>query len=353
MAFRIADGVTRRALKEGAPVVAFLVRRNNRYPYDENPDKAPIAPCDLYTLESLPIFGEYDGYGGVSLDKGDDSVAVKVALAQAGGLSWKQLMACGIGDSYQLLSKPGDENKRAYGLFIVHQDTFQRVCKSAWPAVDSDEVLAQQQGKDVAVVVELVNRYLALCNDDNKAYTEKRSREVYLGIQICSLRTSVGFAADGTELDMPELARVLESRDIFGEDFKETLDALKYLTNMPDRAPKPRTVDDVPQYKELLEALWMTQRFYHGLDLFDVTVTPSKRTSGEYTAVKLRLAIADAEALVREQLDWARENGGVEDLPKLDALVQSTQDLADRLSWEMQDARTAVMRNHMEDMEED
>jgi hypothetical protein len=44
MACRIADGVTRRALKEGTPIVAFLVERNKRYPYGDNPNEAPIYP---------------------------------------------------------------------------------------------------------------------------------------------------------------------------------------------------------------------------------------------------------------------------------------------------------------------
>lgn len=354
MACDIADGVTRRALKEGTPVVAFLIGRNTHFPYDRNPNHAPIYPCDLYVFQSLPIFGTYDGAGGLKLRKDDDSVAVKIALAQAGGQSWKNLMDCGVDDSYQLLGKPGDDNKRSYGLFIVHRDVFEMVCQAPPSETGSVASLLDQRDQDVTVVTELVNRYLHLCCDEEALRTDERGQQVYDGIQICSLSTSVGKRADGSRFELPELARVLESRRVFGRDFHDALDELKYLTSLPDRSPTPLTVDDIPQYVELLRALWMTQRFYRGLDLIDVTVAPSKRTRGNVYATKLEFALGYAENLVMEQLNRAREGyGDIDNLPELEALARPIRDLAGRLEHEAQEVCAFVKKEYDECMRDD
>jgi hypothetical protein len=348
MACRIADGVTRRAMDEGTPVVAFLVARNMRYPYKDNPNQAPIAPCDVFAFESLPIYGTFDGYGGVKVS-GDESAAVHLARKQVGGLSWDALMSCGVGDSYQLLGKPGEENKRAYGIFMVHQDVFERVCAAAVARAGKGLTLAEQRDQDVGLVLKLVNRFLEVCQDAPKEYSEERGQQIYHGLQIAGLRTSVGYADDGTELDMPELARIFGSRDIFGDDIQETLRELKLLSSIGSREPKAGNTDEVPHYKGMLESLWMTHEFYRALDLLDVTVVPAKRTRSDSFDTKLMMAANDIETLVQARLNWAVQGyGDIEDLPSLEANVKVVRDVTDRLEHELQSVRTELTQEYVE-----
>jgi hypothetical protein len=348
MSSGIADGVTRKVIEEGMPVVAFLVSRNMQYPYNKNPNEAPISPCDVFSFESLPIYGEYDGYGGVKATCAAASVAVHVARAQAGGLSWEKLMSTGVGDSYQLLGKPGEDNKRAYGLFIVHEEVFERVCGLALARVGKGVSLAEKRDQDVGIVLNLVNRFLGVCAEVPVVQSEERDLQVYHGLQIASLKTSIGHADDGSKLDMPELARIFESRAIFGDDLQLTLRELNLLSNIGRREPKPRNTDEVPFYKEMLQALWLTNEFHRGLDLLDVTVVPSKRTRSDGLQPKLHMAAAVVESLVRERLNWAIEGyGDIEDLPSLEADVKVARDMADRLEHELLGVRTELTKDYV------
>jgi len=347
MACRIADGVTRRGLKEDTPIVAFLVARNTRYPYGDNPNEAPIYPCDVFSFESLPIYGTHDGYGGIKPANGDASAAVYLARAQIGNLTWEKLSQTGVGDSYQLLGNPGEENKRAYGIFIVHQDVFERVCALAVARTSKVVSMAEKRDQDVGLVLKLVNRYLGVCAQGPKEFTEERSQAIYHGLQVCGLRTSTGFAEDGSKLDMPDLARIFESRDIFGDDIQATLRALHLLSNLGSQEPKPHTTDDVPHYKEILEGLWMTHEFYRGLDLLDVTVAPSKRTRSDSFQAKLAMSALDLESLILERLNWAVDGyGDYNDLPSLEADVRQAREVADRLEQKFDAVRKKLTRDH-------
>lgn len=342
MSFRIVDEVTRRAIKEGEPVVAFLLNRSKQYPYQENPNEAPIYPCDMYSFESLPIRGTYDGYGGIKPLTGEESIAVQVARAQVGGLTWEKLMSTRVGESYQLLGKPGDDNRRSYGLFIVQEQTFDQVCAAVLSHRDKAASLAQEREKDVGLILHLVNRYLSIPTKGRGEYTEEEQDRLYQGLQVCGLRTSIGFADDGTKLEMPALARVLES-DMFGSDIRDALRSLQYLSNLGTREPKPCSTIDVPGYRDLLEALWLTQLFYHGLDLLDVTVAPSKRTRSAGAAAKLQLGAMHVETLVRERLSWATDGyGDIDDLPALEADVRVVSDVAGRLEEALETVRTGL-----------
>ena len=285
--FSVADGVTRLDIRADTPVVGFLIAAGQSYPYRQNPTSAPLYPAELYELVSLPIFGRYDEYGGLTVED-DSQLAVKLALLQTGSANWETLQRDVLhahDKGFQFMGKPVDEknptaNIRHYGIFIVTREVYDHLISTKYYREQELEgSVADWRAKDVGAVAEAVSHYIRLSTSTaRESFTEAERMQHYETMNVASLGSSFWTDAEGVEHPMPRLASMRQSDSGLGSDLWTAIREAKLSYTLAYRKPALHAIDDVPEYRELLGLLWDTQRFLVALRVFKVIITPALRT---------------------------------------------------------------------------
>lgn len=275
MGYCVADFVTGRNLPSGAPVVGFLVNAQAR---TDDPNKSAGRSGDFFSLESFPIFGEAEE-GGLMYVDDESSFAVRLALKMTNTRDWEELSQTALEHwrGVQLLGQPDEEgyptNKRAYGLALMHRETYDYLVlgeRSALAtAYSSDGYRGEHRVRadkepDINKVKYLLNECLEHAAELGPldADTPDPVSHVQTSgdlMRICSLNADwdVLERVFPTENHFPRLLSCLSVSDgqLLGPDLHATLRANKMLGNCLLTNGR-LSVDEVPDFNELLGALW-------------------------------------------------------------------------------------------------
>ena len=279
MSFHVADAVTGRTLREGAPVVAFLVQsQHDTYPLQDAPNRAATRPSGYFALASLPIFGRAADCGQIEVYD-EKQLGVRLALLMTGTESWQALMdtAFGKGDSVQFMGRPNPTgetsrtNSRMYGLCLLHLETYlhlvdnprtELASRLCFDGFDADQLIPANRAENVRSTIDVLdkcrqspfNRHLASTPADSNFHAHFRL------MTICSLR------AEKRELEqaldkMPEFTGLLStyataSECYFGSDFRTFSHELPGMKAEELLSLEGASLHDHPDLAKYLTLLW-------------------------------------------------------------------------------------------------
>jgi hypothetical protein len=346
----LTDGITGINLQSDEAVVAFLVSRNTTYPYDERVNEAPVFPCDLFRLNSLPIYGRFSDYVGIDVEA--DQLGVTFALQMSGCVSWAEFQAAAVhgrGVPFArkstlprtLQERQADARLRNYGLFVISRDTFNRVKRKARfmgeKAVRSDASLRREQVGEVMAMFDsffAMQRFMEGKPTEGRSAAEailqdKRKRLAGLTAAIAMEGATEYQNEAGDVVALPMLTRAFGDGHgtIFGKDFSFFARAAGFRgtgLGVPDGGAVPASAASIEGLSRFLELVWETQRLYFGMRYIGAHVAPSM-TGGQRTN---RVDVMDAS---RQTLEAAF---GVElqQLTRESALPKQYKDLRLQLS---------------------
>jgi hypothetical protein len=297
----LADGITGINLSRNEEVVAFLVSRNATFPFDERVNEAPVYPCDLFRINSLPIFGTTDEATGIQVDA--DQLGVQLALQMGGCASWDEFQSKAIrgkGVTFAVKSRgqqtlqerQADARARTYGLFVISKDTFLRVKRKARfvgeKPVRSDASLRREQVGQIMALYDSffdMQRFMKGEPTEDQSAAErivedKRKRLTGL-VAATSLEGATEYQTEaGDVVQLPMLSRVFGTGhgSIFGRDFQALSKSLGFRgadLGLTDGSSVPASAADVLGLTRFVELLWETQRLYTGMRYLNAHVAPS------------------------------------------------------------------------------
>jgi hypothetical protein len=297
----LADGITGINLARNEEVVAFLISRNTTFPFDERVNEAPVYPCDLFRINSLPIFGKTDDATGIQVDA--DQLGVQLALQMGGCASWDEFQTKAIrgkGVSFAVKSRTqqtlqerqADARARTYGLFVISKETFLRVKRKARflgeKPVRSDASLRREQVGQVMALYDSffeMQRFMKGEPTEGQSAAErivedKRKRLTGL-VAATSLEGATEYQNEAGDLvPLPMLSRVFGTGhgSIFGRDFQALSKSLGFRgadLGLTEGSSVPPSAAAVPGLTRFVELLWETQRLYTGMRYLNAHVAPS------------------------------------------------------------------------------
>jgi hypothetical protein len=275
MGYNVADFVTGRNLAAGAQVVGFIVRAN---PRTDDPNRSAVRAGDYFMPESFPIFGKAEEGGLMEVDD-EVSFAVRLALRMTGMPAWEELCKNAFEQrrGVQLLAQPDTEGcpsyRRAYGLALMHRDTFDHLVggeRSALGVARScdgyrgEHRVRTDKAPDIEKVKSILNECLAKAAEmgplrvGTPGMTEHLQTTGDLS-RICSL--SAGWEVQRRvfpqETNLPRLLEALGTSDgaLIGTDLHATLRDVGML-GKPLLDCGHAAVDAVPDFNEMLSLIW-------------------------------------------------------------------------------------------------
>ncbi|MGJ7524031.1 hypothetical protein ACSFA0_26445 [Variovorax sp. LT1P1] len=329
------DASTGHLMHPGDPVVGFVVsvrpRRAGRQP---EPQSSGVTPNEAYRLESLAIHGNYDGQGGLEVQRKDD-LSVRLLLAMTGTSDWSEFA------SEYLVGN--DDGGPRFALALLHADTFVHLL--AQPARDMAGVPTTARAEMDQMLA--LHARLAKAQQELSRLPAGPDREATAAriAQIdgdCMLLTGPGMP---NRPHAPKLAQVLQPNS-FGPAFMSFVRQrqLHVLHRATDVAELPGSLPGGKSWakgdlRDFLSQLWVAQVMLEALSQVLVELRPGSKVPegvGEGSLTDLRLhglETALVRGLVRairdDELSSLDAHQGLEkSLARVESMVARTRTLA-------------------------
>jgi hypothetical protein len=177
------------------PIVAFVITANTKaYNYKE---AHLIYPWDKYSIVSFPLYGKYDDYGSIELNKNENTLA----LSMLQNLFPDSKLIKDRSLNHNFIREPQqayDDQKYYLGLIMVHREVYDNLMAS-YKHIDGYEDRIKYMIEDITTKYPHDLKDYISADKENKSPKEMEERmKSYMGREV--LRKAAHFGADHFEI---------------------------------------------------------------------------------------------------------------------------------------------------------